>query len=467
MSQISREEQPSIQVIQTQARMLASSYSLYNAELGPGRDKFVESMEGPKMLELFKWVDTHPEARTLLLDYHERELQHEHMNVIKAYDDGPPLTNEDPAEKAHLVLRGLDAMESSFLGAVFGEMARSRGYDLAGQVRAAEMGANFGELFLAGAETRIAEAENKEHVKMAEPKTGEKLYAKGKPEHLDSKSFEPLGQGLPGYKTFNPNEKEESEDSEKSENRESEDKGSERIEKPSREKSEQIPTSPNREPNFSSPDGREIYVPPNREPNFSSPDARQVPTPTEGKQLSTPADGGKNFTPVDFSPAEVKQSLTPELQQSVQPPEALQSIQLPEAVQSVQSLELQQSTQPPEALQNVQTLELQLGNQPVEAFQHVQTLEMQLGIQPPEALQSVQPPELQQSIQPSEGNGYGAGGSDTSRYDGGSSDAGGYDGGYSDGGGYDGGDSDADGYDGGGSDDGASDVDEEAHPVKG
>src|SRR5438128_2644219 len=119
MSQRSGTEQFSVQFVHQQASRLSGLYNNYQNSLpSPGRNELLESMYGAKLLDLFKWVDTHPEAQKLLQDYHQRELEHEHMTVIKAYDDGPPLTDKDPAENVRLSLMLGDAMRSAFLGAV-------------------------------------------------------------------------------------------------------------------------------------------------------------------------------------------------------------------------------------------------------------------------------------------------------------------------------------------------------------
>ena len=75
-------------------------------------------------------------------------------------------------------------------------------------------------------------------------------------------------------------------------------------------------TPANQEPNFSSPDGREIHVPVNQEPNFSSSDTRQVPTSVEVNQSLAPPEVPKNFTPADG-----KQGIAPEVNQSLASPE--------------------------------------------------------------------------------------------------------------------------------------------------
>jgi hypothetical protein len=402
MSQRSHAEQFSVQLIHEQASRLASLYSNYQSWLpSAGRNEHLELMFGDKLLGLFKWVDSHPEAQKLLQDYHQRELENEQISTID--NPGPFIPYQDPAEEARLFLDGIDNARSSILGGLFQEMARWNGYDLAGQVWWGDVGANLGELFLAGTETVIEKAENKEHVKMADPGPGEKLYAKGKREHIDPKSFEPLGQGLPGYKTFNPNETEESENDKEPQDRESEDRGSERMEKPSQEKSEHTPTSPNQEPNYSSRDGREIYVPPNGEPNFTSPEGKpvqvpanrelnftppeapQIPAHAEGQPLSTSTAGDQNFTPASSTSSELQQG--------------------------PQQVEGKPSGQP----------------------------EGNLNYTPPEGKSSNNPDGGHKS----DARGYGGGSSDTRGYNGSSSDAGGYDGGYSDAGGYDAGSSDA------------------------
>src|SRR5258708_27532207 len=102
-----------------QAAGLAKLYSDYKAWLpAPGRDELLQHIYGTKAMELFKWIDAHPEAQKLLHDYHERELQYEQMVTIKPWDSGPPLTNNDQAEGASLLLDGLDSMRSSLLATV-------------------------------------------------------------------------------------------------------------------------------------------------------------------------------------------------------------------------------------------------------------------------------------------------------------------------------------------------------------
>jgi hypothetical protein len=201
-----------------QANGLARLYSEYQTWLpASGRDELLERTYGAKTLELFQWIDTNPEVQTLLHDFRARELQNEQVPTIKPWDSGPPLTTRDPAEEARLFVQGLDAMRSSWLGALFQVMAEWNGYDRTDQVKAAQLGVTSEALLSSGSEFRKAELENEAYVKMADPGPGPGLYAKGKREAFDDRSFKPLGQDLPGFTTADPREQTESQKPENSE----------------------------------------------------------------------------------------------------------------------------------------------------------------------------------------------------------------------------------------------------------
>src|SRR6266571_1007827 len=119
MSRRSQAEQFSVQLIHEQASRLARLYSNYQSWLpSPGREEHLELLFGTKLLGLFKWIDSHPEAQKLLQDYHQRELQHDQMSTID--NAGPFIPYQDPANDARLFLDTIDAMRSNFLGAIFG-----------------------------------------------------------------------------------------------------------------------------------------------------------------------------------------------------------------------------------------------------------------------------------------------------------------------------------------------------------